>query len=45
MVVKLHRDADDVVALGGEQRRRDRRVNPARHRHDDAGLGGRLFEP
>ena len=36
MVVKLQRDADDVVALGLEQRRRDRGIDAARHGDDDA---------
>ena len=44
VVVKLHRDADHVIALGGEQRRRDRRIDPARHRDDDAGVGRGLIE-
>ena len=45
VVIELHRDADHVVAFGGEQRRRDRRIDPARHRDDDAGFGGGLIEP
>ena len=36
MVVELQRHADDVVALGLEQRGRDRGVDAARHRDDDA---------
>ena len=35
LIVELHRHADDVVALFGEQRRGDRRIDAARHRHDD----------
>ena len=45
VIVELHRDADDIVAFGGEQRRRDGRVDAARHRDDDAGLGRGLIEP
>ena len=44
VVVELHRHADDVVAFGGKHRRGDRRVDPARHRHDDAGVGRRLLQ-
>ena len=40
MVVELQRDADDVIALGLEQRRRDRGIDAARHRDDDAGVLG-----
>ena len=36
LVVELHRQTDDVVALLGEQRRGDRRVDAARHGDDDA---------
>src|SRR5262249_11430411 len=36
VVVELQGDADDVVALGLEQRRRHRRVDAARHGDDDA---------
>ena len=43
VVVELHRDADDVVALARQQRRDDAGIDAARHRHDDArirrGLG------
>ena len=35
LVVELHRQTDDVVALLGEQRRGDRGVDAARHRDDD----------
>ena len=35
LVVELHRQADDVVTLLGEQRRRDRRVDAARHGDDN----------
>ncbi len=38
VVVELQRDADHVVALGLEQRRRHRRIDAARHRDDDAGV-------
>ena len=38
MVVELQGHADDVIALGLEQRRRDRRIDAARHGDDDAGL-------
>ncbi len=45
VVIELHGDANDVVALGGEQRRRDRRIDAARHRDDDAGFASGLIEP
>ena len=45
VVIELHREADHVVAFGGEQRRRDGRIDPARHRDDDAGFGRGLVEP
>ncbi len=35
MIVKLQRDADDVVALGLQQRSRHRRVDAAGHGDDD----------
>ena len=38
VVVKLQRDADDVVALGLKQRRRDRGIDAARHGDDHAGV-------
>ena len=38
MVVKLQGDADDVIALGLEQRRGHRRIHAARHGDDDAGV-------
>ena len=38
MVVELQGDADDVIALGLEQRRRHRRVDAAGHGDDDAGV-------
>src|SRR5215831_10149804 len=44
MVVELQRDADDVVALGLEQRRRDRGVDATRHGDDHAGILRRAFE-
>ncbi len=40
VVVKLQGDADDVEPGGGEQRRSHRRIDPARHRDDNAVLGG-----
>ena len=42
VVVELHRHADDVVALARQQRRRDARIDAARHRDDDARGLGRL---
>ena len=45
VVVELHGDADDVVAFGRQQRRRDRRIDASRHRNDDAGFGRGLVEP
>jgi len=45
VIVELHRHADDVVAFGREQRRRDRRIDAARHRDNDAGIGWGLVEP
>ena len=42
MVVELKRDADDLVALSGQKRRHDRRVDAARHGDDHAGLRRRL---
>ena len=44
VVVKLQRDADDVVALGLQQRRRDRGIDAARHGDDDAGVLRPPFE-
>src|SRR6516164_333349 len=44
MVVELQRDADDVVALGLEQRRRDRGIDATRHGDDHAGGLRRAFE-
>ncbi len=38
VVVELQRHADDIVALGGQKRRDDRGIDPARHGDDDAGL-------
>ena len=38
MIVKLQRHADDVIALGREQRGGDGRIDPARHRNHDAGV-------
>src|SRR6185437_11645878 len=45
MVVKLQGDADHVVTLPGQQRRRDRRIDAARHRDHHTGVAGRLVEP
>src|SRR3546814_10435865 len=42
MVVELQGDADNLVALAVQQRRGDRGVHPARHRHNHAGRRGRL---
>ena len=39
-VVEAHPDADDLVALPMEQRRGDRRVDPARHRDQDPAHAG-----
>ena len=44
MVVELQRHADDVVALGLEQRRGDRGIDAARHGDDDAGVLRPAFE-
>ena len=44
MVVELQGDAHDVVALLLEQRRRDRRIDAARHRDHHAGVAGRLVD-
>src|SRR5260221_8756718 len=44
MVVELQRDADDVVALGLEQRRRDPGIDATRHCDDHAGVLRRAFE-
>ena len=35
MIVKLQRDADDVITLGLQQRSRDRGIDPAGHGDDD----------
>ena len=45
VVVELQRDADDVVAFGGQQRRGYRTVHAARHGDHDPGLLRRLVEP
>ena len=39
VVVKLQRDADDIVAGVGQQRGGDRGIDAARHRDDDARVG------
>src|SRR5215472_4527026 len=44
MVVELERDADDVIALLGQQRRRYRGIDAARHCHNHPRLRGRSFE-
>ena len=35
LIVELHRQTDDLVALLGEQGRRHRRIHAAGHRYDD----------
>ena len=44
VVVKLERDADDVIALGLQKRGRHRRVDAAGHGDDDAGVLRAPFE-
>ena len=44
MIVKLQRDADDVIALGLQQRSRHRRIDAARHGDDDPGVLRTAFE-
>src|SRR5262249_26479581 len=44
VVVELQRDADYVVALGLEQRRRDRRIDATRHGDDHAGVPRKAFD-
>ena len=44
VVVELQRHADDVVALGLEQRRRHRGIDAARHGDDHAGVLRPAFE-
>ena len=44
MVVELQRHADDVIALGLEQRRRHRGIDAAGHGDDDAGVLRAAFE-
>ena len=44
MVVELQGDADDVIALGLEQRGRYRRIDAAGHGDDDAGVLRSAFE-
>ena len=39
-VVKLHRNADDIVALPVQQQRSHRRIHAAAHGHDDAVAAG-----
>ena len=39
VVVELERDADHIVAGVGQECRRDRRIDPARHRNDNARVG------
>ena len=39
VVVELQRDADDVIAGIGQQRRGHRGIDAARHRDDDARVG------
>ena len=45
MVVELHRQPDDVVALALKQRGDDAGIDAARHRDDDASLGGAFSSP
>ena len=40
MIVELQRHADDVVALALQEAGDHRRIDAARHRHDDAGFFG-----
>ena len=44
MIVELQRDADDVVALGLQQRSRDRGIDAAGHGDDDPGVLRTAFE-
>ena len=44
MIVKLQRDADDVIALGLQQRSRHRRVDAARHGDHDPGVLRTAFQ-
>src|SRR6202453_1619925 len=44
MIVKLQRDADDIVSLGLQQRGRRRRIDAARHGDDDSGVLRTAFE-
>ena len=44
MVVELQGHADDVIALGLEQRRRHRQIDAAGHGDDDAGVLRPAFE-
>jgi hypothetical protein len=44
MIVELQRDADDVVALGLQQRGRHRGIDPAGHGDDDPGILGAAVE-
>ena len=38
MIVELQGDADDIIALGLEQRRGRRRIDAAGHRHHNTGV-------
>ncbi len=44
LVVELQGDAHDVVTLFLQERRRDRRIDAARHRDHHAGVAGRLVD-
>ena len=44
MIVKLQRDADDVVTLGLQQRSRHRGIDAAGHGDDDPGVLRTAFE-
>ena len=42
VIVKLEGEPDHLIALVRQQRRRDRGIHPARHRHHHLGLSGGL---
>src|SRR5258708_28113149 len=43
VVIKLQRDADDIITLGFQQRSRHRRIDTARHGDDDPCVLGTAF--